>query len=84
MGVIESSGSSLKNAMCSMKYIDKSAKTIVGDIVETSGTGGVFPEGLLIGKITEIKEDNRSLTLVANIETGININRLAKVLVTVE
>lgn len=84
MGIVESAGSSAHNGKCSMNYIDKSAKTVVGDMIETSGTGGVFPKGILIGKITEIKEDNRSLTLSATIETGVEFQSLNTVLVTVE
>lgn len=83
MGICESS----KNATdgyCVMNYIDKSAKTVVGDLIETSGTGGIFPRGILIGKITQIKEDSRSLTLSATIETAVKINSLDTVLVSIE
>ena len=52
-------------------------------MIETSGTGGIFPKGILIGKITEIKEDSRSLTLSATVETGVNLNSLDTVLVTI-
>lgn len=83
MGIIESAGFSPSSGRCSMNYIDRSAKTVVGDIIETSGTGGIFPRGIVIGKITEIKEDNRNLTLSAVIESGVNINSLDTVLVSV-
>lgn len=82
MGVVESVGSATKNGKCSMNYIDKAAKTVVGDVIETSGTGGIFPRGILIGKVTQIKEDDRSLSLSATIETSVNINNLDTVLVT--
>lgn len=83
MGVIESAGSTSYSGKCSMKYIEKSAKTVVGDMIETSGTGGIFPKGIYIGKITQIKEDSRSLTLSATVETSVNINSLDTVLVAV-
>ncbi|MBR2884067.1 MAG: rod shape-determining protein MreC [Clostridia bacterium] len=80
MGIVE--GSSLSTGgICTMNYIDKSAKTVVGDMVETSAAGGIFPQGILIGKITQIKEDNRALTLSAVVETSVNPNNLDKVLV---
>ena len=81
MGIVSANSGSGK---CSMNYIDKSAKTVVGDMIETSGTGGIFPKGILIGKITEIKEDSRSLTLSATVETSVNINSLDTVLVTIQ
>lgn len=80
MGIVEGS-SLLAGGICTMNYIDKSAKTVVGDMVETSAAGGIFPQGILIGKITQIKEDNRALTLSAVVETSVNPNNLDKVLV---
>ncbi len=82
MGIIEATGSLSSGGECNMNYIDKSAKTVVGDMIETSGTGGVYPRGILIGKVTEIKEDNRNLTLTATIEVGVNINNIDVVLVS--
>ena len=80
MGIVEGS-STATEGICTMNYIDKSAKTVVGDMVETSAAGGIFPQGILIGKITQIKEDNRALTLSAVVETSVNPNNLDKVLV---
>ena len=82
MGIVESTGSLSSNGKCNMNYIDKSAKTVVGDIIETSGTGGVYPRGILIGKVTEIKEDKRNLTLTAAIEVSVNLNNIDVVLVS--
>lgn len=84
MGIVEPSGFLASSGKCSMNYIDRSAKTIVGDVIETSGTGGIFPRGIVIGKISEIKEDSRNLTLSAVIETGVDIYKLDSVLVSVQ
>ena len=84
MGIVEPVGYLSADEKCSMNYIDRSAKTVVGDIIETSGTGGIYPRGIKIGKITEIKEDSRNLTLSAVLETDVKIKNLDKVLVTVD
>ena len=81
MGIVEPSGFTAESKKCSMNYIDRSAKTVVGDIIETSGTGGIFPRGIRIGKISEIKEDSRNLTLTAVIETDVDIYKLDSVLI---
>lgn len=81
MGIVEATAENALSGVCSMNYIDKSAKTVVGDMIETSGTGGVFPRGILIGKVVEIKEDARNLTLSATVEVSVNINNIDKVLV---
>ena len=82
MGIVEPTGSLSSNGECNMNYIDKSAKTVVGDMIETSGTGGVFPRGILIGKVSEITEDKRNLTLTATIEVSVNLNNIDVVLVS--
>ena len=82
MGIVEATGSLSSGGKCNMNYIDKSAKSVVGDMIETSGTGGVYPEGILVGKVTEIKKDNRNLTLTATIEVSVNINNIDVVLVS--
>ena len=81
MGIVEPTGSAADSKKCSMNYIHRGAKTVVGDIIETSGTGGIFPRGIKIGKISEIKEDSRNLTLTAVIETDVDIYKLDTVLI---
>ena len=81
MGIIETTGNSQNSRKCNMNYIDRGAKTVVGDVIDTSGTGGIFPRGIRIGKIAEIKEDSRNLTLTAVIETDIDIYGLDSVLI---
>ena len=81
MGIVEPSGFFASSGKCSMNYIARSAKTVVGDVIETSGTGGIFPRGIIIGKIAEIKEDSRNLTLSAVIKTDVDIYKLDSVLV---
>lgn len=37
-----------------MKFIDRNANIAVGELVFTSGLGGVFPQGLLVGTVAEV------------------------------
>jgi len=84
MGIAEPISSVTTGGKCSLNYIDRSAKTVIGDIIETSGTGGIYPRGIKIGKITEIKEDSRNLTLSAVLETEVDVNRLDTVLIGIK
>ena len=45
-----------------MKRIDSSFAVEVGQKVMSSGLGGIFPKGLLIGEVTEISTDDYGLT----------------------
>ena len=84
MGIAEPVENMTTGGKCALNYIDRSAKTVIGDVIETAGTGGIYPRGIVIGKIAQIKEDSRNLTLSAVLETEVNINRLDRVLVTVK
>lgn len=68
-------------SLCRIKYIHQA---VVGDEVISSGLGGVYPKGLLIGKISEIKEEKHRLYKVAKIETIIDFSRLEEVVVILE
>lgn len=84
MGIAEPMENETVGGKCYLNYLDRSSKTVIGDVIETSGTGGIYPRGIMIGKITQIEEDSRNLTLSATLETEVNVNRLDKVLVTVK
>lgn len=63
-----------------MYNIRRSASLAIGDYVVTSGSG-VFPKGLLIGKITNISGEEYKTSLYAEIEPFVNINDIRQVMV---
>ncbi len=71
------------NEECSMNYISKDATVIVGDNVETSGIGSVYPAGIIIGKISGITPDLQGLYNKAIIKTSVDFNNLREVLVII-
>jgi len=81
MGIINGMAGMTFDGMCAMAYIDKDAKIVQGDSIETSGTGGIYPRGIFIGKVLEIKSDERSLSLQATVEAGVKLKNLDTVLV---
>ena len=64
-----------------LNTLEKSSGAAIGDIVVTSGRGGVFPEGLLIGKITEVNPESDGLSLYAIIEPYVDVRSLKNVMV---
>nr|WGD91566.1 rod shape-determining protein MreC [Bacillus subtilis] len=66
-----------------MTIIERKDKQDVkkGDLIETSGTGGVFPEGLTIGEVTDIESDSYGLTKVAYVKPAADLTDLNNVIV---
>ena len=59
-----------------MKRIDSSFEVEVGQKVITSGLGGIFPKGLLIGEVTEVSTDDYGLTKLAYIRPAADFSML--------
>ena len=54
--------------------IDKTTEINQGDIVVTSGLGELFPAGIYIGEVDEIKSDKYNLSKIIYIKTKQNFN----------
>lgn len=66
---------------CKMTFIDKDASLIVGDVLETSGEGGIYPAGLGVGSVREINADSMGALNYATVEPAVNFSHLYEVLV---
>ena len=53
----------------------------VGDLVITSGFGGVYPKGLRIGEVTEVQSDGERLLRRAEVRPAVDFGRLEQVFV---
>jgi rod shape-determining protein MreC len=67
-----------------LKYIEKSARVRPGDKVYTSGLGGVFPRGILVGTVREVQQPRLSLYKKVEVKPAVNFSRLEEVLVILE
>ena len=73
---------SLKDeGLCRMDYIPVDVEIEVGDVVETSGLGGIYPKGIVIGKVVQINKTNNELDRYAIIEPAADFKRLEEVFV---
>lgn len=53
----------------------------IGDVIVTSGTGGVFPKGLIIGKVSAISSAGFGLFQDVSLSPAVDFSRLEEVLV---
>ena len=84
VAVIESDAELAEEGLCKMTYVGKSASVIPGDIIETSGLGGIYPKGLLIGKIREIRPATAGMSQYAIIEPSTDLERISEVFVVTD
>ncbi|VAX25331.1 Rod shape-determining protein MreC [hydrothermal vent metagenome] len=78
-GQLVASGSNLPTL--EVRYLSVGADVTEGERVISSGLGGVFPKGLLVGSLTNIKKEGDSLFLSARLEPAVDLDRIEEVLV---
>ena len=66
-----------------MRQINRRAEVKKGDRVITSGLGGLFPKGILIGNIVEVKRQPHELFQTASIETAVDLSRMEEVFIII-
>lgn len=76
-GIVEGS----LNASCSMKYIKRSDSVDIDDLVVTSGLDGIFPKGVLIGRVSGVTRKDVGLYQVADVLPAVDFAKLEEVLV---
>ncbi len=54
--------------LCKLSGLDASTSVVSGGIVCTSGAGGVFPNGLIIGEVVSVKKDDVSSAYYAEVK----------------
>ncbi|MCH5211268.1 MAG: rod shape-determining protein MreC [Oscillospiraceae bacterium] len=81
VAVVEGDGEFYRQNHCKMTFIDRGSNLIIGDILETSGSGGVYPAGLLVGTIRDINSDAMGNLNFATIEPLVDFSRLYEVIV---
>lgn len=57
-----------KTKFLEVEGISNTEKVNVGDLVYTSGLGGIFPSGILIGKVANITTDEYDLAKIIDVE----------------
>jgi rod shape-determining protein MreC len=70
-----------KPDLCRLDYALRVEDVIEGDPLVTSGTDGVFPRGLPVGKVTQLDRRQHGLFLDARVVPAVDVTRLEEVLV---
>jgi rod shape-determining protein MreC len=70
-----------KPDLCRLDYALRTEDIIEGDPLVTSGTDGVFPRGLPVGKVTKLERRAHGLFQDARVVPAVDVTRLEEVLV---
>ncbi len=79
-GILKGNG----RGMCTLEYVEKGLDVEVGDQVITSGTDGIFPKGLVLGRVSSVKNAGESTLFQAiEVEPAVDLHGLEKVLIVI-
>ena len=81
LAIIEGDGFLAKDGNCKMSFISKNSNILAGDTIETSGLGGIYPKGLMIGKVVEISPEVQGISQYAVVKPEADVNNLRTVFV---
>jgi rod shape-determining protein MreC len=62
-------------------YVDEEQAPEPGDVVLTSGMGGVFPKGIVVGDVTEVEQERHRLFPTITVESRVPVTEIEEVLV---
>jgi rod shape-determining protein MreC len=84
-GVVGPSASAtiLDPNLVELSYLTRNSKLEPGQLVYTSGLGGIFPQGILIGNIVDTQTVEHGLYVEARIKLAVNVNQLEEVWVLI-
>ena len=80
-GYVSGDSALYKDGLCKLSGLDASTSVVGGGIVCTSGAGGVFPDGLLIGQVKAVHNDDVSSGFYAEIKPFAELSKISEVFV---
>jgi len=81
VGVLDWDYALSEDGLLKLAYLDAGVVLNSGDAVETSGVGGVFPKGILIGRVRELKTESHGISQYAVLEPAVDVTQVDTVFV---
>ena len=72
-------GQSPLSENCLLQYVNRQIDIHYGDIVVTSGMGGVFPKGIMIGEVVSVSKKRYGIFQEALVQPKVDFGRLEEV-----
>jgi rod shape-determining protein MreC len=68
-------------ARLEFEFVVRSGDVVIGDEVVSSALGGVYPKGLRLGEVVELRDAGGRLTRIAVVEPAVDLGRLEQVFI---
>jgi len=69
---------------CQLKYLLRTEEVAVGDAIVTSGLGGNFPKGLMVGEVKKVDKKGHGVFQYAELAPSVDMTKLEEVFVIME
>jgi rod shape-determining protein MreC len=69
---------------CQLKYLLRADEVVLGDVVVTSGLGGNFPKGLMVGEIKKVDKKGHGVFQFAELIPSVDMTQLEEVFIIIE
>lgn len=83
-GIVEGDITLAPDYQCRMIYLDKDTKLEKGDLLTTSNSVGIFPQGYLIGSVVSVQPMDSGLSYCAVIRPSVDYENLSEVIVVTD
>ncbi len=67
-----------------LSYLKEGADIVTGDTVETSGRGGVFPKGIMIGTVENVLPEENGISYYAELKPFVDVDTVTSVSIIVD
>ena len=81
LGLAQGNFSLMGEKRLRLEYLPADCSLLGGDLVVTSGLGGFYPAGLVIGSVAEVQQDDSGATSFAILTPAVNFDALSEVFV---
>ncbi len=84
LGLVKGDLTLTKDGLCRMDFIEMDAQIMEGDELITSHLGDIYPPGILVGYVKEVRTDAKGLTKYALVEPTVDFQDIETVLVVTQ
>ncbi len=71
----------MSDGLFKLSYLSRDTQILKGDIIETSGMGGLFPKGIVLGTVVEVKTESHGVSKYAIVKPAVALDRVNHVLI---